>query len=382
VKHQQGLTLVELMVAIVLSLLVADAAVSLFLANKKTAGTTTGVATISDNGRLALDMIGQSVRSAGYMACNSLNAGAGTIPVPAITTQLSAIAAGATPVQNNYGGTGTALFGYEASGTGPGGGTATAAGTAVTADTNSGDWANGGLDGLLTANSLTVPGVVNGTDVLVVREQLPQAVTMFTNAIYTPGTTTLIVNDASSLANVQLPHAAVISSCGASVAFVISGVTGNTITMKTALTIGFASGTSVAPIDTLIYYVGPGRDGDGALFVWDDGSNGTTPFSTELVPDVENMQVLYGTAPSAANQVTAYQTADAVAAAAGSNQEFNQVISVKVALLLASPPLTGAMAIPTAQPTFHLLGTTVTAPIDNRLRKVFDVTIDVRNASH
>jgi type IV pilus assembly protein PilW len=374
--------MVELMVAIVLSLLVADAAVSLFLANKKTSGTSTGVAAIADNGRFALDMIGQSVRSAGYMACNSLNAGAGTIPVPANTTQLSVLSAGPTPVQDNYGATASALFGYEASGTGPGGGGAVTAVATPAVDLTAGDWANGGLDGLLTANLSAVPGVVKGTDVLVVREQLPQTVTMFTSAAYSPGTTTLTVDDASSLAGLPLPHAAVISSCGASVAFMITSVTGNTITMQTASTIGFASGVSVAPIDTLIYYISPGRDGDGALFVWDDGNSGTTPFSTELVPDVENMQVLYGIAPGTPNQVTAYETADAVAAAALSNQEFNQVISVKVALLLASPPQTSAIAIPTAAPTFNLLGTTVTVPMDNRLRKVFDVTIDVRNASH
>jgi hypothetical protein len=144
------------------------------------------------------------------------------------------------------------------------------------------------------------------------------------------------------------------------------------------LSLPFNPYSSVAPIDTLIFYVGPGRDGDGALFVWDDGSSGAAPFSTEMVPDVENMQVLYGVAPTTANQVTVYETADTVAAAG----QFNQVISVKVALLLASPPLAGAIPVPTTAPTFNLLGATITAPKDNRLRKVFDVTIAARNATH
>ena len=51
----------------------------------------------------------------------------------------------------------------------------------------------------------------------------------------------------------------------------------------------------------------------------------------ELVPDIENMQVLYGVAPTTPNQVTQYLTANNVV-------DFNQVVSVKVALLVAGPP--------------------------------------------
>jgi type IV pilus assembly protein PilW len=376
--------MVELMVAIVLSLLVADAAVSLFLANKKTAGTTTGVADISDNGRFALDVISESVRSAGYMACSSLNAGAGAIPLLADTPQTSVIVVPptATPVQYNYGGTSTAIAGYEAAGTGPSGSAVTVAAMPVSADLNPGDW-TGGLDPLLMAGTPGVPGVLTGTDVLVVREQKPESVTMYTVGTYTPGGT-LTVNDASSLAGVGLPHAIVVSTCGASYATMLSGVTGNVLTLATPLppTAGIGPNSSVALIDTLIYYIGPGRDGDGALFLWDDGSSPTAPFSTELVPDVENMQVLYGVAPTNPTQVTAYETANTVAAAVLNNQEFNQVISVKVALLLASPPGAGAIPTPAVAPTFTLLNVAVTPPLDNRLRKVFDVTIAARNASH
>jgi hypothetical protein len=87
------------------------------------------------------------------------------------------------------------------------------------------------------------------------------------------------------------------------------------------------------------------------------------------------MQVLYGIATSGQpNQVTSYVTAAEV-------PDFNQVVSVQVALLVASPPGVRAVAQPTVAPTYNLLNTTVTAPIDARLRRVFVTTIAVENAA-
>ena len=66
-------------------------------------------------------------------------------------------------------------------------------------------------------------------------------------------------------------------------------------------------------------------------------------------------------------------TADQVA-------DFNSVVSLEVAVLVASPP--GSQTVPTAAPVFTLLGTQVTAPQDTRLRRVFEKTIELRNAQH
>ena len=84
------------------------------------------------------------------------------------------------------------------------------------------------------------------------------------------------------------------------------------------------------------------------------------------------MQILYGIDPAGSGVPTRYVTADNVA-------DFDTVISIKVAVLAASPP--GAVQAPTAAPTFNLLGTTVAAPTDLRVRKVFDTTITLRNAT-
>ena len=59
--------------------------------------------------------------------------------------------------------------------------------------------------------------------------------------------------------------------------------------------------------------------------------------------------------------------------------DFTQVMSVQVAVLAAGPP--GSAVLPkTGATTYNLFGTLVTAPVDTRVRQVFEVTIAARNA--
>jgi type IV pilus assembly protein PilW len=351
-----------------LSIIVLGAALSLFTANRNTASSSAAVSSVSDNGRVALSFLSESVRSAGYMACNATNdlrqIATGT------TRQQSILQPGATPVQRNY----TAAFaGYEAVNSGPAGAVNVAA-TPVAADGNGNDWtaSAGNLDGLL-AGRLT-----KGSDVLVVRESTPQSIPIYTTGPYTTGTgqTNLPVNSVGTLTAGQY---AVISDCIVSTAFQVGAAGGNVISTAGPLDLfggdlnwNYDVTNTITPVDMQIYFIGPGRDTDSSLWQYDE----TTAQFQELVPDVENMQVLYGVAPTTPNQVTQYLTANAVV-------DFNQVVAVKVALLVASPPGAPAVTLPTAatvQP-FSLLDTTVNPPLDTRLRKVLNTTIAVRNAA-
>ena len=101
--------------------------------------------------------------------------------------------------------------------------------------------------------------------------------------------------------------------------------------------------------------------------------NATTAFvapATELVPDIENMQVLYGVDTTGTQTVSEYVPAQQVV-------DFNTVMSVKIAVLAASQP--GAVPKPTSAQTYQLLGNTVTAPADTRSRQVFEITVSTRN---
>jgi type IV pilus assembly protein PilW len=377
-KHQHGFSLVELMIAITLSLLLSGAAISAFLTVRKVNDTTSGVANLADSGRFALEQIGSAVRSAGYLACS------------ASTDARSDLSAGLPVLVSDVG---EPLGGYEYIGTGATGAFALAPPYGqASANTQ---WAaspalGGNLDALIygaTASGGTVGKPISGSDVLVTHESPIGVPALYLTGAASVGTGTLAttlsgaVNSgfASILAAGKTPLA-VVSNCQSAEVFAIGTINGTQLSLSTTnatqhLVTAYGAGSHVALIDTRVYYVGIGSDGEGALFVFD--TNSATSFSApvELVPDVENMQVLYGIDTTGAKAVTEYVTADKVATL-GITGDFNSVIDVKIAMLLVGP--FGSAAAPSAVP-FSLLGTAVTVPIDSKLRSVFTTTFTLRN---
>jgi type IV pilus assembly protein PilW len=348
--------MVELMVAITLALIVTTGVISVFIGSRTAFQSTSGTAALTDGGRFALNFVSNSVRSAGYMACTTASHVQGILN------------AGATPLPYSFN---QALGGFEANNTGIGA-AYNIAPPPVAADLSAADWV-GTLDATLTG----LPVLNN--DVLVVRSTLANAQSVYVSAIM-DGTPAFTVNNQGPLQQNQI---AVISDCYKAVAFQISSLTpgANSVVLHNAgggppgnstATFGplsFSAGAEVTPVDTVVYYIGRGADGDGALFAWDLNAVPATP-PTELVSDIEAMQILYGLDTFGTQSVSEYVTADQVA-------DFNTVMSVKVAVLAASTP--GSAKSPIAN-TYNLLGTTVTAPIDTRARQVFEETIAVRNA--
>lgn len=380
-RRAAGFSLVELMVAITLALFVSIAVISVFVGSRSAYQATSGTAALTDGGRFAIDFIENSVRNAGFMACSRS------------ISQTTLLNAGGDPLLLNFAET---LDGFEAAGTSPqsAGAYASATGTPaapVVPDGNAGDWldsAGGSLDSVLTGK------VIQGNDVLAVRSSLLNTQPAYVTSI-SDGADNFIVSNPAP-ARLMAGELAVISDCADSLAMMITGVTPNgggaQIDHKSGvgaaanssasfLPMSFQIGSQVTPVDTVVYYIGKGEDGDGALFAADlyDFTQPTPlqlpPASAlhtqELVPDIEAMQVLYGVDTNATQTVSEYVTADLV-------PDFNSVMSVKVAVLAASNP--GAVPPPKTAPTYQLLGTTVTAPIDTRARQVFEVTIAVRNS--
>jgi type IV pilus assembly protein PilW len=359
-KRWRGFSLVELMVAITLAMIVTAGVISVFIGSRSAFEATSGTAALTDGGRFALNFIANSVRGAGYMSCTT---------APNVVGILNA----GSPLAYGFN---EALQGFEAVGTGPTVG-AYAVAAAPVADGTAGDWV-GGLDATLVG----LP--VQNNDVLVVRSTLKDAQTVYVQTIV-DGAPSFTVNTNGSLAAGQL---AVISDCGTKgVVFQITGappttppVLGATITHNAGggpgnasssfpPSLSFSPGAQVTPVDTVVYYIGVGADQDSALFAYDLNATGSFTAS-ELVPDIEAMQILYGVDTTKTQTVTDYVTADKVV-------DFNTVMSVKVALLAASAP---GSAHPTGAKTYNLLGTTVTAPNDTRSRQVFQETIALRNA--
>ena len=68
-RYQRGVTLVELMVAMLLALLLITAALAMVLATSRTSGTFDALARTQEAGRLALVMMERDLRMAGYRGC-------------------------------------------------------------------------------------------------------------------------------------------------------------------------------------------------------------------------------------------------------------------------------------------------------------------------
>jgi type IV pilus assembly protein PilW len=354
VKRQHGFSLVELMVAITLALLLTGAVISVFIGSRSAYQSTAGVGDMSDSGRFALNLIGESVRSAGNLACNSA--------MSATSQTLLAV----NTLQTNFG---QGIAGFEANGTAPG-----AAFTVPMAPVAGA--ANQWTPNLDPAITGAIPGPVlgepvQGSDVLVVRSSVARVPPVYTTADVAPGANSVFVTPAPvALATPPLGYAAV-ADCTKSVIFQVAAVgvgAPSTVTLNAALPVGFSAGAVVAPLTTTIYYIGVGSDGDSALWRLEQiGLVFAAP--EELVPDVENMQVLYGIDPAGSQTAAAYVTADQVGAV--------NVVSIQLALLVASPPSTKPLPVP---PPYNMIGDTVTVPGDNRSRQVFYATINIRDA--
>jgi type IV pilus assembly protein PilW len=378
-KKSQGFTLVELMIAVTLGLLLTTALISVFVSFKNVSRTTQGVAGLTDGGRIAIDQLEQAVRGAGYLACGPSG------------LQRNDLIAGASYLLTDFA---EPVSGFEFKGT-------SASGTFTltkpfVADSNGSAWATSNALGssldsaLAPQNGATSGGIVAGSDVIVIHEALPSSMPVYLTSSAAAGSATLSTTLQGSSANTLIagllakgssPIAAV-SNCQSSEIFAIGAANGaavnfnSTANSRSNLALAFGAGARLQVIATRAFYIGLGADGEGALFVMDTA--GANAFSTpvELVPDVESMQVLYGIDTTGGQSVTKYVTADQVALQ-GVTGDFNSAINLKIAILSVGAP--GSAATPASAQTYALLGTSVKAPQDNRLRKVFTTTIALRN---
>ena len=136
---------------------------------------------------------------------------------------------------------------------------------------------------------------------------------------------------------------------------------------------GVAIGAGVMSTNTFTIKVSP-RSGRNALFC----HNGT--LDQEIIPDVENMQVLYGVDNNTDLIVDTYMPANLIA-------NMNNVRSVRVALLfttpaevLPAPQVSGAPVAPaTGEGPLNLNGVEFGPYTDRRVRRAVTFTVNMRN---
>lgn len=351
--QQRGLSIVEVMVAMTLSLILTAGVVQVFVGSKNTYRVNDAMSRLQEDGRVALEFLSRDIRMAAFQGCSRYG-----------------------PVTNTLNNASNIAY----------------------------DFAVGviGYDNLPasmpTALTPLNPAPTAGTDVVVVRRQVDNPVRVVQNnngaqlfvevtstetGACADGTTRvsgicqgdiLMVSDCRKsrifqTGNIQTTGSG--SSVTLNVTHPASGSPGNAISSWGGSSAPdeerFSDDAEIVKVATYIYYIANNADGIPALYRQD----GTTA-AVELAQGVENLQVLYGidNSPSDVNQ-----SAD-VYSAAGAVTDWDNVVSVRLHLLMR----TVENAIAEAPQTYRYVGTEINAATGDRyIRKEFTALVALRN---
>ena len=374
-SRQSGLSLVEIMVALVISSLLIAGVIQIFIGNKATFRLQEGLGRMQENARFALDFMTQDIRQAGYLGC---------------TRNLANMQSSLLSPPGSFDPS-TGLQGCEFTGDG---GTA----PGVTYDLNAVDAApietdgnNDGWAGWQTSTGEpaldSTPNVLNGSDVLRVWHAAP-ALAQVTGI--TPGTPTIISIDTNK--GIGAGDFIVLSDCVAADLMQVCSTSsaGDTLTIGSkesncgvgnnlgSPTASLATNAVVTPLVASTYFIGKksgSTQNPPSLYFASLNKDGKTATPQELVQGVENMQILYGEDTDSDGQANIFRTANQVA-------DWRNVTTIKIGLLMSTVKEVDTQAHGGDNDNYDVNGTIIKViPEDRRPRKIFTTTIHLRNRS-
>ncbi|WP_019303512.1 PilW family protein [Xanthomonas oryzae] len=371
-----GISLVEMMIAMVIGLVLMLGVIQVFSASRTASMLAEGSARAQENGRFAMDFLQRDIRMAGHFGCVNDQAhfvrGEGD---PAINT--GAVSGSGHPLDFSI-----SVQGYEAPNTKP-------PGTLTLGDT----WA---VPVNLPA-AITKLNPRGGSDILVLRYLAPEGVPI---KALTIGSDSVVGFDAA--AGLRLteggqaaPNVFGVADCAHATVFKGTYASGKVTATGTNLSNYSTRPSGQAMIyraESLVYYVGTSAtSGEPALMR--ARSNGVDDYGTpeELVEGIENMQLLFGldqtvnmsnTSPPLGNistQAIASDVSTAVDATAAG--QWRRVGQVQVGILARSPAPSTAERPATALSYPNALGVSFAPPAqtDSRYRMTYESTIALRN---
>lgn len=379
----RGLSLIELMVAIVLSSILVLGLVEVFAASRTAYQLSQGMARAQENGRFAVDFLQRDLRMVGHAGC--------------VNDQALTVTGGGGINQHFLNTTGPLRFdvavqGFEATGTAPG--SAVALPTTLSA-------------GAATSWSPNLPaelsgigarGPIAGSDVIVLRFLSPIGTTLQSFAPGATATATPITAGKTVTTEFATTRSLFgISDCTRASVFQATTITTGTGAITVAASglntsaLGgseiYSSGGVLYRAESVAYYVGVNTDGNPALYRvrWDSapGATALTRTVEELVEGVESLQLLYGedsaalTAAQPNGYVSAMNHAGTIGGIGSATQvdRWRRVASVQVGVLTRSIQKS---ANPD-RPVESLLGVAMTPPADKNYRSSYETTIALRN---
>lgn len=331
-KHgQRGLSLIELMIAMVLALVVIAAVIEIFLGARQMYRVQDANARIQENGRYAMQVLTNGIIDAGYFGCATRSG-------VEVNNTLN------TP--NDY------LWNFE---------------TAIEGKeaTGSNNWT--------PAMDAAITQPLSGSDVLTIRAISEPTIQVTQHPGGSPpGSANIQVNANNGLERFDI---VMVTDCLDAAIFQITSANPNT---SGSLAHNTGNGTPgnattelgknyeegwINTLQTTSFYIRNNPRGVQALYRRDGNNN-----AEELIEGVESMQLRYGVDDDLDGAADRYLTANAVA-------DWGDVVSVQFELLLFS--LEDNLRVDGPQ-TYFFNGNNVTAT-DNRIRSVFSRTVTLRN---
>ncbi len=336
-QQRAGFSLIELMVALSLGVLLIAGLLHIFLGNKGAYNVQEGLSRLQENGRVVDNFIRYDLRMTTLQGCNN----------PGLFTPLYLVS---TPALNETFDPTIVVTGYQSVGA---------------------SWSPA-LPAWLTSNIALGTSIVPGTDVLVIRRQGEQAVHLAQNMVASTDNVIL-----PNVANFVAGNIIFITDCENTDIFrATAGTTATTITHTAAsnttssLSKAYQTDARVSVMQTNAYYIkNTGRInnvGNPILALYRQKIDGT---EEELVPGVENMQIIYGINTDGDSSTDTFLTADAVTA----NNQWSQVDSISISFLLDT-----INDVNNKSQSYTYNGATVT-PTDKMLRRVWNSYIKIRN---
>ena len=343
-RHQRGLSLLELMVALALGAFLMLGLVNMFIASRASAQVETALARLQENGRFAVDLVSQDILRSSYTGCNSVR---GTVTVLA----------------NNAAFEG--LRGYERKSAWAPDPNAPAISTLLNTAREGSDVVNLQAGVSLGRDLLTAD--VNSTDTSFAVSDNPNGVIQQNDLVILSGCLT-----AHLLRVTNTPA----TSGATAVAYTTAGNSSSSVEPGYRYT----ANTEVMTFENVVWYIGDtGRDRNGydvwALYRLDLG-NGS---NDEMIEGVEYMQVLYGERTSTgASGTTRFVNAENVS-------DWEDVVSVRVSMLLQSyEPIRSEDDTTDYLMLDELVGPSGTYSHSGgrALRKTFSTTLALRNTPY
>lgn len=368
----RGLSLVELMIALLIGSILMLGLVQVFSASRTTYQVSEGMARVQENGRFAMDFLQRDLRMAGHFGC--VNDQSHLQTPGAFQSHLDA--AGLHDALNFS----VSIAGFEAPGTAPGDTPTLGSPT---------PW--GSLPGELASLS---PAPVAGSDVLVLRYLDANGVPVM-KIEATGGTEELTLADgrwpALTGGGRSDPGLYGIADCSYVDVFAASStVSGGDAVLTVTQPGGGATNlagrytpqpsgqTLVYRAESIVYYIGTGAGGKPSLYR--AHHDGTTYVEEELVEGIESLQLIFGLDREtnlAANRPTGYIDSFGVADAAWDALQWRRVGLVQVGLLAVSPNR-AAVEQAAQRP---LLGVDFQPPAENDglFRSAYETSVALRN---